>query len=77
VQILRITHQGFGQRDERARRSKGKNQYITQAIRRQIQQGQREALDKTLEEGYRSTQLEGLALSQEFEATDLEGWDNY
>lgn len=54
-----------------------KSQYITQAIRRQIEHDQREALDKTIEEGYRSTQHEGLALSHEFEATNLEGWDDY
>jgi metal-responsive CopG/Arc/MetJ family transcriptional regulator len=54
-----------------------KSQYIAQAIRRQIEQDQKEALDKTLEEGYRNAQPEGLAISHEFEAADLEGWDDY
>jgi metal-responsive CopG/Arc/MetJ family transcriptional regulator len=54
-----------------------KSQYIANAIRRQIEQDRKEALDRALEEGYRNTAREGLAISREFEAADLEGWDDY
>lgn len=54
-----------------------KSQYIAKAIRRQLEQDRKEALDRALEEGYRNTAQEGLAISREFEAADLEGWDDY
>lgn len=54
-----------------------KSQYIAKAIRRQLEQDRKEALDRALEEGYRKTAQEGLAISAEFEAADLEGWDDY
>jgi metal-responsive CopG/Arc/MetJ family transcriptional regulator len=54
-----------------------KSQYIANAIRRQLEQDRKEALDRALEEGYRNTAREGLAISREFEAADLEGWDDY
>jgi CopG family transcriptional regulator/antitoxin EndoAI len=54
-----------------------KSQYIAKAIRRLLEQDRKEALDRALEEGYRNTAQEGLAISKEFEAADLEGWDDY
>lgn len=54
-----------------------KSQYIAQAIRKQIELDQKEALGKALEEGYRSTRREGIEISNDFETTDLEGWDDY
>ena len=54
-----------------------KSQYITRAIRRQIEQDQKQDLEKALEEGYRRTHSESVTLSREFEAADLEGWDDY
>jgi len=54
-----------------------KSRFIAQAIRKQIEQQQKQALDKALEEGYRATSKENLAVSDEFEAADLEGWDEY
>ena len=54
-----------------------KSQYIAKAIRRQLEQDRKDALDRALEEGYRSAAREGLSISKEFEAADLEGWDDY
>jgi CopG family transcriptional regulator/antitoxin EndoAI len=54
-----------------------KSQYIAKAIRRQLEQDRKEALDRALKEGYRSTAQQGLSISREFEAADLEGWDDY
>ena len=54
-----------------------RSRFISEAIRQQIQQMQKEELEKLLEEGYRATRKESLALAKEFEAIDLEGWDDY
>lgn len=54
-----------------------RSRFITEAIRQRIEQRQKEELEKILEEGYRATRQEGLALTKEFEATDLEGWGEY
>ena len=37
----------------------------------------RAGLEKQLEEGYRASAKESIALAREFEAADLEGWDEY
>ncbi|MCD6185206.1 MAG: hypothetical protein J7K84_05375 [Deltaproteobacteria bacterium] len=54
-----------------------KSQFITQAIRKQIEQQEKQALNEALKEGYRATAKENLAISDEFKAADLEGWDEY
>jgi len=54
-----------------------KSRYIAKAIRRQLEQDRKEALDRALEEGYRNAAQEGLAISKAFEVADLEGWDDY
>jgi metal-responsive CopG/Arc/MetJ family transcriptional regulator len=54
-----------------------KSRFIAQAIRNQIEHQQKQALEKALEEGYQATSGEGLAISNEFEVVDLEGWDEY
>jgi metal-responsive CopG/Arc/MetJ family transcriptional regulator len=54
-----------------------KSRFIAQAIRNQIERQQKQALGKTLEERDHATAGEGLAISNEFEAVDLEGWDEY
>ena len=54
-----------------------KSQYIAKAIRRQLEQDRKEALNSALEEGYRNTAQEGLAIAKEFETADLERWDDY
>jgi len=54
-----------------------KSRFIAHAIQKQIKQIQKQALDKALEEGYRKTRQESLAIADEFANADLEGWDDY
>ena len=54
-----------------------KSQFIAHAIRKQIKQNQKEAMDKILEEGYHNANQESLAITNEFANADLEGWDDY
>jgi metal-responsive CopG/Arc/MetJ family transcriptional regulator len=54
-----------------------KSRFIAQAIRNQIERQEKQALEKALEEGYQATAGESLAISDEFEVVDLEGWDEY
>ena len=48
----------------------------TEIIKQEIKQKEKEALDKLLEEGYKTSVKESLTLTKEFESADLEGWDN-
>jgi len=54
-----------------------KSQFIANAIRKQIKQNQKEAMDKALEEGYHNANQESLTITNEFANADLEGWDDY
>ena len=47
------------------------------AIRQQIEQREKEELKRTLERGYKANRKESLVVAKEFEAADLEGWDEY
>jgi len=51
-----------------------KNRFIANAIRKQIEMDQKEALDKLLKEGYRDARQESLDITNEFAITNLEGW---
>ena len=54
-----------------------RSHFIATAIVERIERRQKEKLEKDLEEGYRATSQEALAISKEFETLDLEGWDGY
>ena len=54
-----------------------RSRFIEEALEMRIKQKQKEKLDNLLEEGYRATKKESLALSREFEPADLEGWHEY
>ena len=54
-----------------------RSRFITEALEMRIEQQKKEELNKLLEEGYRATKRESLAVTQEFEEADLEGWDEY
>ncbi len=54
-----------------------RSRFISAAIVERIERRQKEKLEKDLEEGYRATRQEALAISKEFETADLEGWDEY
>jgi CopG family transcriptional regulator / antitoxin EndoAI len=57
--------------------AKKRSLFIAEAIELKVKQTQKEILEKQLAEGYRACQKESLDISSEFEATDLEGWDDY
>jgi len=54
-----------------------RSRFISEAIRQRIEQLKKEELEQILEEGYRANNRESLAHTKEFEAIDLEGWDEY
>ena len=54
-----------------------RSQFIAEAVRFRIEQKEKEELEKTLEEGYRAVAQESIGITKEFEAADLEGWDEY
>ncbi|NIR51124.1 hypothetical protein GWO43_21185 [candidate division KSB1 bacterium] len=56
---------------------KSKSAFIAECIRFRIDQIEKEDLKKALEEGYKNTRSESLELAKEFEAADIEGWDEY
>ena len=54
-----------------------RSRFIEEALEMRIKQKQKEKMDKLLEEGYRASKKESLALSREFEPVDMEGWHEY
>ena len=54
-----------------------RSQCIAEALAFYISEKEREELEAALEEGYRAASEEGSGLAEEFEAADLEGWDEY
>jgi metal-responsive CopG/Arc/MetJ family transcriptional regulator len=54
-----------------------KSRFIAETLKQRIERVQQEQLQKLLEEGYKATRKEALAISREFEEIDLEGWDEY
>lgn len=56
---------------------KKKSLFITETLRERIEKIQNEQLQKLLEEGYKAVKKDSLAMANEFEPADLEGWDEY
>jgi len=56
---------------------RNRSRVISESIREYLTQRKKSELDKILEEGYRASAKENVALAKEFEAIDLEGWDEY
>jgi CopG family transcriptional regulator/antitoxin EndoAI len=54
-----------------------RSRFIAEAVRQRIEEKEKKAIDKLLEEGYQVTAKENLTLTKEFESADLEGWDDY
>jgi len=54
-----------------------RSRFIAEAVRQKIEQKEKEAIDKLLEEGYQAAAKESLTLTKEFESADLDGWDDY
>ena len=57
--------------------AKKRSMFIAEAIELKVKQTRKDLLEKQLAEGYRACQKEAIDISSEFEATDLEGWDEY
>jgi len=51
--------------------------FIAEAVQLKVRQVQKKALEKKLAEGYRAGFNESREIASEFEAADLEGWDDY
>ncbi|MCK9391054.1 MAG: ribbon-helix-helix domain-containing protein [Syntrophales bacterium] len=56
---------------------RNRSRVILKSIREYLGQIKKEELEKKLEEGYRASAKGSIALAGEFEAADLEGWDEY
>jgi metal-responsive CopG/Arc/MetJ family transcriptional regulator len=54
-----------------------KSRFITEALRQRIEKMKNDQIQKLLKEGYKARKAESLAITKEFEPTDLEGWDEY
>jgi metal-responsive CopG/Arc/MetJ family transcriptional regulator len=54
-----------------------RSRFIAKALENQIKQYKKTELEKLLAEGCQATEKEDVALAKEFEAIDLEGWDEY
>jgi metal-responsive CopG/Arc/MetJ family transcriptional regulator len=54
-----------------------RSRFVAEAIVERIERKQKEKLDKELEEGYLANRQQAIAIAEEFEAVDLEGWDEY
>jgi len=56
---------------------RNRSRMISESVREYIRQRNKAELEKRLEEGYRVSAAENIAMTKEFEAVDLEGWDEY
>jgi len=52
-----------------------KSAFIARAVAESLERLMRQRLRKELEEGYAAAREQGAGLAREFEAADLEGWD--
>lgn len=57
--------------------AKKRSMFIAAAIELKVKQTRKEILENQLAEGYRAGQKESTDIASEFEAIDLEGWDEY
>ena len=56
---------------------RSRSRLIAESIREHIRQMKAVELEKRLEEGYCAAAAINIAMTAEFEAVDLEGWDEY
>lgn len=56
---------------------RSRSRIISESLREYIREKQKSELEKQMEEGYRASAKESMELAAEFEAVDLEGWDEY
>ena len=56
---------------------RSRSRLIAESIREHIRQMKAAELEKQLEEGYCAAAAGNITMTEEFEAVDLEGWDEY
>lgn len=56
---------------------RNRSRVISESIREYLRQKKKVELENQLEEGYRASAKGNIAVAKEFEAVDLEGWDEY
>lgn len=56
---------------------RSRSRLISESLREYIDKIKKDEMERQLEEGYRASAKESVALAGEFEAADLEGWDEY
>jgi len=54
-----------------------RSKIISESIRSYLLQKQKADMEKLIEEGYRATAKEDMEIARDYEAIDLEGWDEY
>ena len=54
-----------------------KSHFIAEALKQRIEEIQEQELNETLEEGYKARKQQSLSIAKEFEAVEMEGWDEY
>jgi metal-responsive CopG/Arc/MetJ family transcriptional regulator len=54
-----------------------RSQFVAEAVRLRIRQLKEKKLETLLCEGYQAEKEEGVKMTKEFEAVDLENWDEY
>jgi metal-responsive CopG/Arc/MetJ family transcriptional regulator len=54
-----------------------RSQFVAEAVEQKIKKLKDRQMEKAMAEGYQATRKEGLAIAKEFEASDIEGWDEY
>jgi len=54
-----------------------RSQFIAEAIKLRIKQLKEKKKEALLKEGYKAAKAEGLQITKEFEAVDIENWDGY
>ena len=57
--------------------SRSRSRLISESLQEYVRKIKKDELEKQLEEGYQAAAKESIALAEEFEAVDLEGWDEY
>ncbi|MCK9365431.1 MAG: hypothetical protein M0P74_17745 [Syntrophales bacterium] len=56
---------------------RSRSRLIAESLREYIRKLKAAELEKQLEKGYRAAAAGNAAMTEEFEAVDLEGWDDY
>ncbi|MBN1663571.1 MAG: ribbon-helix-helix protein, CopG family [Deltaproteobacteria bacterium] len=54
-----------------------RNRFITDSVKERLAYLEKIELENRLAEGYQAAVREGAAITKDFEAVDLEGWDEY